>query len=250
MLADYALGWAVQLTAMYAFGPIVTAWCAHRRDAILVALLAAMCNTALQLQNGSLTAQPAPLLLAFGFRFLAMAGIAVLVSQVRAMSEKFADMSMHDELTGLPNRRALVERFEVEISRARRYSIPLSLIYADVDFFKSVNDRYGHSTGDELLIRIAEALELTLRPTDIAARMGGDEFVIVLPETAEPGARALAKRLEEELVELEEQYGAGLSLGIAAFPTAPDSVGAALSAADQDMYAVKRAREATRLQPV
>ncbi len=110
---------------------------------------------------------------------------------------------MRDELTGLLNRRALVERLEEEISRARRHGAPLSLIYADVDEFKEVNDRFGHAVGDEFLILVAETLTLTLRPTDHVARMGGDEFVVVLPETDSAGAEALASRISEGLLDLE-----------------------------------------------
>jgi diguanylate cyclase (GGDEF)-like protein len=235
-IADYALGPSVQLTAIYSFGPIATAWCATRRDAIGVAGVAALVGTGVHWATGSLVSEPTPLLLTLFFRFSALAVIAALVSQVRTTTERLEALSMRDELTGLLNRRALVERLEEEISRAERQETPLSLIYADVDEFKKVNDHFGHSVGDEYLIR----------PTDHVARMGGDEFVVVLPETDSAGAEALAARISEGLLELNRRYGTGMSLGITSFASAPESVEAAISAGDHQMYAAKRARKATR----
>jgi diguanylate cyclase (GGDEF)-like protein len=245
-IADYALGPSVQLTAIYSFGPIATAWCATRRDAIGVAGVAALVGTGVHWATGSLVSEPTPLLLTLFFRFSALAVIAALVSQVRTTTERLEALSMRDELTGLLNRRALVERLEEEISRAERQETPLSLIYADVDEFKKVNDHFGHSVGDEYLIQAGETLTAMLRPTDHVARMGGDEFVVVLPETDSAGAEALAARISEGLLELNRRYGTGMSLGITSFASAPESVEAAISAGDHQMYAAKRARKATR----
>lgn len=245
--ADYWLLPTVQLTAMYVIAAVATAWCATRRDAVLVALLSALLSTAVQLLQGALVAQASPLMLTLFFRFISMAIVAVLVAEVRALTERYEELSMRDELTSLFNRRALIDRLEIEIARAQRHSTPLALLYADVDLFKGVNDRFGHATGDEFLMRIAEVMELTVRPADIAARMGGDEFVVVLPETDEAGAKALAERLTDQLAGLEGEYGTGLSIGIAAFPVAPESASVALNAADADMYAIKLAREIARL---
>ena len=243
---DYALGPNVQLTAVFALAPMVTAWCATRRDAVVVAIVAATVSAALHAVTGSVVAEPLPLLLTVFFRFSALAIIAILVAQVRATTERLEDLSMRDELTGLLNRRALVERLDEEIARAKRHETPLSLIYADIDEFKDVNDRFGHGVGDEYLIQVAEALTITVRPTDHVARMGGDEFVVVLPDTDAPGAHALAARLTEQMLDLERRYGAGLSLGITSFSTAPESVESAINAGDHEMYATKRARKLAR----
>jgi diguanylate cyclase (GGDEF)-like protein len=241
---DYALGPDIQFSVFYAFGPIVTAWCATRRDGILVAVLAALTSVALHLLNGELAAEPLPLLLSLLIRLGSLTLIAVLVAQVRALTERLETLSMRDSLTGLLNRRALLERLDEEIARARRKATPLSLVYADVDWFKSVNDRFGHSVGDEFLVLVADALSQSLRPTDIAARMGGDEFVVLLPETDAAGTARIAERLAEQLDPLETRYGAGLSLGFSSFATPPDSAESAINTADSAMYDAKRARKA------
>ncbi len=244
MAFDVSLGAQVPATPVYVFGPIIAAWCAQRRDGILVSAVAAAGSVALQSLAGDLTATLLATIVTAVVRFSAFATIALLVSEVRTSTERLEVLSMRDDLTGLLNRRALLERLDEEIARARRKGTALSLVYADVDSFKTVNDRFGHGVGDDFLMRVAEGLEGTLRPTDIAARMGGDEFVVLLPETDEAGTAAIVGRLAEKLEPLEETFGAGLSLGCRTFLTAPESSETAINAADEAMYETKRRRKA------
>ena len=243
-LLDTALGPYVRLTVMYAFGPVITAWCSRRGDGVFVALVAAMASTTMHVMLGAVSPTPLVVALTLLTRFLAYAFLAILVTQLRSMTERLEELSIRDGLTGLLNRRALDDRLSIEIERSKRHGSPLSLIYADIDRFKQVNDRFGHAIGDECLMRVAEAIELELRPTDVLARMGGDEFVVVLPQTDQTGAEALCRRIGERLAELEPVYGTGVSLGLATFETSPESVESALSAADSAMYAEKDRRHA------
>ena len=127
---------------------------------------------------------------------------AVLMKTVRAQrlglrdqSAKAERLARHDELTGLPNRRAFVETLAAEVARVRRSGAPLSVVVADLDDFKSVNDAHGHPAGDTCLVVVAGALRATLRQYDSCFRWGGDEFALVLPETTAADAEIVCDRL-------------------------------------------------------
>lgn len=112
-----------------------------------------------------------------------------------------------DPLTGINNRRSFEENLQREFSRSMRHKSPLSLIMLDLDFFKSVNDRYGHQAGDEVLRLVAEVITSCVREIDIAGRYGGEEFAIILPDTTHEEAYLLAKRIKSSLDKLEVHVG-------------------------------------------
>ncbi len=149
-----------------------------------------------------------------------------------------------DALTGLPSRKALNERLAVEQERAARYGRPFSVIIIDVDRFKDVSDRHGHAAGDELLRRLAEILRTNTRPTDLPARYGGDEFVLLMPETRLDQALAAAERIrcrtQEELADPQGALTA-VSCGVAEWSAPKDAnVEALLARADGALYQAKR----------
>ena len=121
----------------------------------------------------------------------------------KELIENLNHLSTTDSLTGLCNRRALTEMLQYEIDRAQRYDTDLSLILCDLDRFKSINDTYGHAAGDDALQAVSEALKISLRKTDILGRYGGDEFMIVLPETSLAGAKMLAEKVRLAVSEIE-----------------------------------------------
>jgi diguanylate cyclase (GGDEF)-like protein len=151
-----------------------------------------------------------------------------------------------DELTQLANRRRFTETLAVEVRRAERFGDPLALVLADLDDFKLINDRYGHQVGDEVLRRFADVLRENVRDFDLPVRYGGEEFAVLLPETAVAGAEQLARRLQAALLRLRiDEIGGDrppvtASFGVAAFPTAR-SVEELLSAADGALYRAKAA---------
>lgn len=106
-----------------------------------------------------------------------------------------------DDLTGLYNRHFLMQKLKEEINKAFRFKQPLSLIFTDIDLFKQVNDQYGHSAGDQVLYEFGELLRKSIREYDLACRFGGEEFVILLPQTDSPNALFLAERLREKIAE-------------------------------------------------
>ncbi|HFD33360.1 MAG TPA: GGDEF domain-containing protein [Gammaproteobacteria bacterium] len=112
---------------------------------------------------------------------------------------KIRELMLTDALTGLPNRRFLDERLNDEIQRLKRYGNQLSLILTDLDFFKNINDSYGHNKGDEILVEFSKILKQDLRPTDFSARFGGEEFLVILPETSIQAAEVIAERIRKQM---------------------------------------------------
>jgi diguanylate cyclase (GGDEF)-like protein len=151
-----------------------------------------------------------------------------------------------DELTQLSNRRRFTETLAVEVRRAERFGDPLSLVLADLDDFKQINDRYGHQAGDEVLRRFADVLRENVRDFDLPVRYGGEEFAVLLPETGLDGAEQLARRLQTALLRLRLPEIGGdrppvtASFGVAAFPAARNAE-ELLSAADGALYSAKAA---------
>ena len=152
-------------------------------------------------------------------------------------------MAHRDPLTGLPNRRLLLDRLEVAIGRAHRHAHRLALLFVDLDDFKQVNDSRGHAAGDALLREVAERLQAAVRACDTVSRIGGDEFVVLVEDLAEDThaeeiARTLRQRLAEPLPGLHAA-GCRASIGIALFPRDGQDLDSLLSRADQAMYAEK-----------
>jgi diguanylate cyclase (GGDEF)-like protein len=146
-----------------------------------------------------------------------------------------------DPLTGLVNGRFFRELMREEIRRSRRYSHALSLAYIDLDNFKSVNDRLGHAAGDALLKQVGDSLRTNIRSTDTAARLAGDEFAILMPETGSEVALVAAKRHRDQLVDLMRVRGweVTASIGLMTYLVPPPSEESALNDADALMYSAK-----------
>jgi diguanylate cyclase (GGDEF)-like protein len=161
--------------------------------------------------------------------------------------ENLAQMAFIDYLTGLPNFRSLSERFENEIKRAARYGRLLSLIILDLDGFKEINDRCGHLAGNAVLKHVAGLLRNFVRETDVAGRYGGDEFMILLPETPKHIAEGLAKDIQALISTTplhSQEHGLlplTISLGMASFPRDARTADSLMAEADGAMYSAKRA---------
>ncbi|WP_455383658.1 diguanylate cyclase [Salinispira pacifica] len=148
-----------------------------------------------------------------------------------------------DELTGLYNRRFLADALRRELHRSKRYRIPLSVLFLDLDNFKKVNDSYGHQTGDDVLCGFAAFLRRYLRSEDVAGRYGGEEFLVIMPQTDLEGAKKLGARLLESIESdpIHPELAVTFSGGIASYPQHADSVDSLIELADVGLYSAKMA---------
>lgn len=157
--------------------------------------------------------------------------------------DTYKEAANTDHLTGLANRRRFERQLEREVTRTKRYGRPFCLLLVDIDNFKSVNDRYGHPTGDEVIVRLASALQAGTRGIDMAARVGGEEFGVILPETEFAGGLEVANRLRESISRMDvppEVGGVTASIGVAEFPSSSGDGAALYRAADDALYEAKR----------
>ncbi|UCF34111.1 MAG: diguanylate cyclase [Phycisphaerales bacterium] len=171
---------------------------------------------------------------------------AELEERVAQRTRQLRQLALRDPLTGLYNRRHFQEVLTRAFAESVRYDTDLSCLMMDLDHFKSVNDKFGHPTGDEVLLLISRTISSQLRSSDVGARFGGDEFVILMPQTNEEDARILAERIAGRFIEdLTEQWGevqTTISIGIASVRSSGLSQADALvSAADRALYEAKKA---------
>ncbi|MEW6500281.1 MAG: diguanylate cyclase [Thermodesulfobacteriota bacterium] len=174
-----------------------------------------------------------------------LASLYALAVDRQRSEEQIAHLADHDPLTGLANRRLLPDRLEQALRLARRHSTMVALLFMDLDKFKEINDTRGHSTGDEVLREVAARLAQTLRASDTIARMGGDEFVMVLqdidgPDSAATVAGKLLSRLDQPLIALDGSATVRGSIGISLYPADGANGEILLQRADEAMYRAKQ----------
>ena len=178
-----------------------------------------------------------------GMRTAVFCIVLLLLAEVRRLVARLQEQSLTDELTGVANRRAFLDVAAREIERSRRYRHQLSLAYLDIDAFKAANDRFGHAAGDRVLIALAGIARVTARSVDTVARIGGDEFVILMPETDALAALPLAERLRTACSRAAGLGAAPVtcSVGLVTFERAPGDIEELLTSADALMYEAKAA---------
>ena len=181
------------------------------------------------------------LAMVFGFTYVLLRRWQIREKQIRALA-------VTDPLTGLDNRRALFDQFSYELARSRRSGNPVSVCVMDLDHFKQINDRYGHAIGDKVLLMVARVLRDCLRETDRIGRIGGEEFMLLMPETDQQGAAKVIERCRQRLcgtpvvVEGEAPFHVSASFGVTCSGTG-DTLGEEqlFTRADQALYQAKEA---------
>lgn len=186
-------------------------------------------------------------------QILAIGSYGVLLGATLLDNARLFGQARHrattDSLTGLANYGRFVDVLQGEIERSGRTNRRFSILLMDLDKLKEINDQYGHLTGSRALCRVAEILRLHCRSIDTAARYGGDEFALILPETGETAAQHVAARVRMRLESDVELPHLSMSIGIATYPQNGDSVHHLLNAADQQLYATKTRRTSRRSKP-
>lgn len=171
------------------------------------------------------------------------------IERLHSQARRLATLANTDPLTQLANRRFLLEQMERELERARRYRRPLSLVYLDLDGFKAINDEFGHLFGDEVLRGAAKAMRAVLRSSDLMARIGGDEFAVLMPETAQEGAVQACEKLRRALDAYSSQMDNSIPplsfcAGVSEIKTEDETIDPLLRRADEAQYLAKASGKA------
>ncbi len=241
-LADYLAGRDISFEPLYLLPIFLVALFAGGRAGLLTAAAAASVGMAVDVMLARSYAHP---VIPFwnGVMTLIASGVTARLGLAlrRALAHE-QDLARTDDATGAANRRAFFELAGIELSRARRHLRPLTVAYIDLDDFKQINDRFGHSTGDRLLRLVVDVTRREIRTHDLIARLGGDEFAVLLPETGQHAAAVVMGRVQAHLREAMQRnrWPATVSIGVATFAAPPGTVDELLKPADDLMYTAKR----------
>jgi diguanylate cyclase (GGDEF)-like protein len=241
-VVDYATGPRILLNVFYLLPVMLVAWATASTFCGLVIALATFAVSPVEaFLIGFADAPPGIAVWNGAVRLAVFTIILVLLARMRGLMARLELQAMVDELTGLGNLRSLRETLARELERSRRFRHPLSLAYIDLDGLKATNDRLGHAAGDRLLVTFAAVARTSSRAVDTVARVGGDEFVVLLPETTGDAALLMLDRLRQNFARATEgsRVLGSCSIGVASFTVMPPDVDAMLERADALMYRVK-----------
>ena len=244
-LVSVAISFSGGVTSTYVmFYVWVTLYAAYfftrGQAALQVGLVGIAYSLVLFAENGGELPQ-ARWLITLGTLFVAGALIVMLKERLGRLISRLADAARTDVLTGLLNRRGFQELFDLELERAKRSGRSLGVLVGDIDHFKELNDRFGHQRGDMALERLSEVLVAGKRRIDTAARIGGEEFALILPDAQAHDAYIVAERLRRAVRQAFESWPGSVTIcfGVASYPKHGGSPAALLQAADQALYAAK-----------
>jgi len=238
---DYLTGVEYRIFAFYYLPLSLAAWHLGRVGALTAAALCAVSWLASNYLGGLRYSGPTVWVVNFSMQSASFVLVGILVATVRRAFLRAHRLSQTDSMTGLLNSRAFSDETARTLALAHRYHRPVTLAYVDLDNFKTVNDTLGHHAGDALLRATADLLRDSIRAGDIAARMGGDEFVVLLPETGPEGARILVERLRASLATVlgRAPLAVTASVGAVCSLEPPATAEELIRQADATMYSAK-----------
>jgi diguanylate cyclase (GGDEF)-like protein len=240
-LTDYLTGNELTFSLFYLAPIVLVTWIANQAAGFLLSLLSALMLLVAEMAAGKTYSQPDMYFWNTLLRAIFFVVVTYLVAELHRARREEQVMARTDFVSGAMNRRYFDEILQMEINRIRRYPNPMTLVYIDADNFKSVNDLFGHKVGDEVLRCIADGLKAHVRSTDIIARVGGDEFVLLLTSTNLPEAQVVLAKVRMYLHEemSRRDFPVTFSMGAVTCLAPPQSTEQILAMADRLMYEVK-----------
>lgn len=243
-IIDANLGVEVTFSLFYIMPIALMAWVLGRRAGVLASLACAMAG-----YWGDVPVLYNPLIPFWNsiFRFVLFLVITLLLTSLKKALLREREQAHTDFLTSAINVRYFHEIARLELDHLQRYQRPFTIAYLDIDNFKMINDRYGHNIGDHVLRSVVKTMKSHLRKSDIIARIGGDEFVVLLPETDQDAAGHAFRKIQDFLKQEMQQYGFPItfSIGVLTCLQAPESTEEMIRAADELMYSAKAAGKNT-----
>jgi diguanylate cyclase (GGDEF)-like protein len=238
---DYLTGPDFSFVVFYLFPVFLVTWFAGKEAGAAISLMSGIAWFTADALTMSAPSHPSIPYLNFITKLGFFLVVNFTVTSLRVSLQREREMARTDYLTQVANSRFFAEIASSEIKRAGRYQHPFTVAYLDIDDFKSVNDRWGHSTGDELLALVAYTIRNNIRATDSIARLGGDEFALLMPETGYDAASVVIQKVHQSLHAAmgRKQWPVTFSIGVVTFRTPPDSVDGMIRVADAFMYSVK-----------
>lgn len=240
-LIDYLAGPDISLLIFFLLPIFVAVWFVGRSAGLAVTVFSGAVWMAIAFVTSHTYIHPATPYWNIATRLGFLLIFGIILSSLKKLIEHEREAARTDYLTGVTNRRYFFEVADMEIKRARRHDRPFSVSYMDIDDFKEINDRFGHSVGDTLLKTITETIKSNVRDIDTVTRLGGDEFAILMPETDSESARAVVSRIHENLLRVVRKnlWPVTFSIGVATWARPPQAVDEMLKHADMLMYSVK-----------
>jgi len=241
---DFVTGYDLSFGLFYTAPIILLSWYVSRPAAILGALLSAITWYFANSFEAPDLIRQSVLLWNTGIRFGFFVAIAYPLNALHEAYIRERRSARTDPLTGVANSRAFHESAKSELMRARRIGYPLTLLYLDLDNFKTINDTRGHGAGDELLMKIGHALKGALRATDLVGRLGGDEFAILLPDTTEDQAPLVIRKIEEAVSRENHstESTVGVSIGAVTPSMLPAGIDEMIAMAEARIYQAKNSK--------
>jgi len=240
-IIDYLTGAEIAFSIFYVVPVAIATLSTSRKHGLIISFVAGAVWLAADLLAKHVYSHPVIPWWNAAVRFLFFAVITNFASALKKMYEHEENLARTDFLTGTANRRLLFETAQMRFLGPDANNSPFTAVYLDLDNFKKINDDLGHATGDSILQSVGEIIKENLRKTDIVARMGGDEFVILLPGTGVEDSKGVANKIKNKITELasKEKWPLTVTMGVATFLKPPMSVDEMISKADDLMYQAK-----------